>query len=286
MKSLASESEGLDINSIDVRLLQDATLTVQYEKDSQMNETIIIDAIEEIGFGATLTSKQEIQNDKLQVNIENGGRKNKTTKMLYISLDADLDVAYQYLQNCAGIVDVQYSKRNMTKDDDVPSSMNYRQYMTQTLRSICTKISSRLLNNSSSSGYDPVETSTSTNSTTNGGTLEVTYNEDITGVRTIVDNVESHTKTKVEAWDALSYQVKQKSIDTRRQKEILGWRNQFYFSIIFALPVFMISMVLSKVPPVTESYFATITIFGISREELWTWILATPVQFISGARFY
>ena len=281
--SLASESEGIDISSIDVRLLPDATLTVQYENDSHMNENIIIDSIEEIGFGATLTSKQEIQNDESQVNIENGGRKSKKTKMLYISLDTDLDVAYEYLQNCAGIVDVQFSNRNMTKDDDISSNINCCQYMTQSMRSICTNISSRLMSNSSSSGYDPVET---TNNTSTGGTLEVTYNEDITGVRTIVDNIESRTKQKVEAWDALSYQVKQKSIDTRRQKEIVGWRNQFYFSIIFALPVFMISMILSKLPSITASYFDTITIFGISKEELWTWVLATPVQFISGARFY
>jgi len=287
VKSLASESKGIDINSIDVRLLPDATLTVQYEMDSDMSENVIIDSIESIGFGATLTSKQEIQNDnESQVNIENGGRKSKKTKMLYISLDTDLDVAYEYLQNCAGIVDVQFSNRNMTKDDDASSNMNYCQHMTQSLRSICTNISSRLINNSSSSGYDPIATSSTTNNTYTGGTLEVTYNEDITGIRTIVDNIESLTKQKVEAWDALSYQVKQKSIDTRRQKEIVGWRNQFYFSIIFALPVFMISMVLSKVPPVTASYFDTITVFGISREELWTWVLATPVQFISGARFY
>ena len=277
VKILASETSGLDINSIDVRLLPDATLTVQYEKDSQMNENVIIDAIEEIGFGATLTSKQEVQNDELQI------RKKKKTKMLYISLETDLDVAYEYLQNCTGVVDVQYSNRNMSKHDNASANMNYCQHMTQALRSICTNMKYRLTNNLSSSGYDPVET---TNNTTNGGTLEITYNEDLTGVRTIVDNVESHTKTKVEAWDALSYQVKQKSIDTRRQKEILGWRNQFYFSIIFALPVFMISMVLSKVPPIMASYFDTITMFGISRQELWTWILATPVQFISGARFY
>lgn len=91
VKSLASaESKGIDTNSIDVRLLPDATLTVQYENDSQMNENVITDAIEEIGFGATLTSKQEMQNDnELQVNTENGERKSKKTKMLYISLDTD-----------------------------------------------------------------------------------------------------------------------------------------------------------------------------------------------------
>ena len=80
--------------------------------------------------------------------------------------------------------------------------------------------------------------------------------------------------------------MKQKSIDTRRQKEISQWRDQFYFAITFALPVFMISMVLSKVPSTTAKYFDTITFCKISREEMWTWILATPVQFISGARFY
>ena len=49
--------------------------------------------------------------------------------------------------------------------------------------------------------------------------------------------------------------------------------------IAFALPVFVISIK----TPATCGYFMTVNDYRISREELWTWILATPVQFISGA---
>ena len=82
-----------------------------------------------------------------------------------------------------------------------------------------------------------------------------------------------------------SYQMKQKSIDSRRQKEIREWRNQFVFAISFALPVFLISMVFPHLSS-TSMYFEEILFWGISREELWAWILATPVQFGSGMRFY
>ena len=285
-----NNNSGLDVNSVDVRLLPDATLTVQYDTNL-MNENDIVDVIEAVGFGATLTSKREMIPFQLDENsMEDGlGKKGQRTKQLFISLSKDKDVVYEYLQkSCIGVLDVQYSKRSMTRrnEADAAANKNYCQYMLHFIESMWNNISSKFSDKRSPSDvYTPVATTSISKST--GGTLEVTYNEDITGVRTIVDNIESNTQAKCdEVWDALSYQVKQKSIDTRRQKEISQWRNQFYFAITFALPVFMISMVLSKVPSTTATYFDTITFCKISREEMWTWILATPVQFISGARFY
>ena len=292
-----NSGSGLDVNSVDVRLLPDATLTVQYDTNL-LNENDIVDAIEAVGFGATLTSKREMIQFQLDENsMEDGLGKRQRIKMLYISLSNDKDVVYKYLQqDCIGVMDVQYSKRTMTTTNEdgadntsASNKLNYCQYMLHSIECIWNNISSKFTqrspSSSSSDGYAQVATISRSEPT--GGTLEVTYNEDITGVRTIVDNIESNTRTKCdEVWDALSYQVKQKSIDTRRQKEISQWRDQFYFAITFALPVFMISMVLSKVPSTTATYFDTITFCKISREEMWTWILATPVQFISGARFY
>ena len=276
VKSLGSEN-GLDVDSVDVRLLPDATLTAQYDK-SKMSEDDIIDIVEAVGFGAELTSKREMQRlGKGGIAaMENGGEgTTQKTKMMYISLEESQELAFQYLKSCEGVLDVQYSKRKAVKDEASDAKVTCYQCMSQ----IWGILQSRL---SIGAGYAPVETGPSQPTAT---TLEVTYYGESVGIRDIVDGVEACAKTKCEAWDALSYQVKQKSLDARRHKEISEWRHQFLFAVVFAVPVFLISMVLSHIPA-TADYFMTITFLHISREELWTWILATPVQFVSGARFY
>jgi Cu+-exporting ATPase len=258
--------KGLDIDSVDVRLLPDATLIVKYDS-SKMNEEDIIDIVEAVGFVATLNSKRDVQPSVQRM------------KTLYLSLARNLDLAFEYLERLDGVLDVQYPKHDTVKEESTPNCCQFARQASEKLWSKISHIAVGV-----SADYFPVATSMTTEPAA-GGTLEVTYNEDVIGVRGIVDGVQSYTDTHCEAWDALSYQVKQKSIDTRRKKEISQWRDQFLFSIAFALPVFMISMVLPTLP-ITSEYFETITYFGISREELWTWLLATPVQFISGARFY
>ena len=51
------------------------------------------------------------------------------------------------------------------------------------------------------------------------------------------------------------------------------------------MPVFLITMVFKFIPGVNH-VFKDIAFLNITYEEVFTWILATPVQFISGARFY
>jgi Cu+-exporting ATPase len=267
--SLGAEC-GLDINSIDVRLLPDATLTVLYDS-RRMDDDDVVNAVEDVGFGATLTSKRIVSRPTtVMTSMEEGGVGDdaiirNTTKVLYLSLVADRHLVIDHLRGIDGVLDVQCSKAPKTaanNDNNV-------------LRSIWNAIRRP-------TDYSPIALPADSD---DAGTLEVTYDEDILGVRDIVDVVESITNTQIEAWDALSYQVRQKSVDLRRRKEIDQWRDQFLFSIAFALPVFVISMVLSKLS-VTCDYFMAVNEYGISREELWTLILATPVQFISGARFY
>jgi len=256
---------GLDVDSVDVRLLPDATLTAKYDL-SKMSEDDIIDIVESVGFSATLSSKRDVQSTVQQ------------TKTLYLALASNVDLAFEYLQSLDGVLDVQYPKNNTPNDEKKPTN-NCWQYIRQASGKWQNKMAGI------PAKYLPVTTTTLPTQSTAGGTLEVIYSEEVTGVRSIVDGVVSHTESKCEAWDALSYQVKQKSIDTRRKREIHQWRDQFLFSIAFALPVFMISMVLPSLP-ITSDYFEKLTYSGISREEMWTWLLATPVQFISGARFY
>lgn len=263
--------KGLDVDSVDVRLLPDATLTARYD-ESKMGEDDIIDIVEAVGFLATLSSKRDV-NQAVQ-----------KTKTLYLSLTSNLDLAIDYLQRFEGVLAVVHPKHSTSKDEVSHIIIGNRcQHMVEFTGQLWKKIKNRI--EMRPDGYFPVTTSLPTQPTVEGTTLEVTYNEDVTGVRSIVEGVECYTKTKCEAWDALSYQVKQKSTDTRRLKELNQWRNEFLISITFALPVFMISMVLSTLP-ITSAYFEKIIFCGISREEMLTWLLATPVQFFSGARFY
>eukprot|EP00569_Conticribra_weissflogii_P003251 CAMPEP_0171346872 /NCGR_PEP_ID=MMETSP0878-20121228/26180_1 /TAXON_ID=67004 /ORGANISM="Thalassiosira weissflogii, Strain CCMP1336" /LENGTH=1191 /DNA_ID=CAMNT_0011850705 /DNA_START=193 /DNA_END=3765 /DNA_ORIENTATION=- len=272
VRSLGTE-KGLDVASVNVRLLPDATLTVRYDSN-KMTEKDIIDAIEAVGFEATLTSKQELETTTVGSSRRNRRPK---TRMVFISLQMNEITALNYLENRHGVLNVQHSKRSMAAEGS--RSRNILDFFCKMWNKVKPDISQN-------EGYYPVATSTITDS--KGGTLEVTYDDDIIGIRTLFDDLESAMNErcgKIEIWDSLSSQVKQKSIDMRRQKEIQGWRNQFIFALILSVPVLLISMVLSHISS-TSPFFQTIVAFGVTREELWTWILATPVQFISGARFY
>lgn len=266
--------KGLDVDSVNVRLLPDATLTVRFDS-SRMNEDDIIDMIEAVGFNATLISKRDIQLSS----TENGGEGGKlvTKKTFFISFYENQGLGMEYLKNSNGILDIRISKRGiMSKKDSDQRGGNY-------CRRLLNATQNKSFNTPKNTSYVPL-TSTSLNQ--NGRvTLEVTYDDNIIGVRDVADGLKAYANTSCDVYDALSFQLKQKSIDSRRQKEIKEWRNQFLFAISFALPVFLISMVFPHLP-LTCIYFEHIVFWGISREELWAWVLATPVQFGSGMRFY
>lgn len=265
IRSIGSE-KGLDVDSVNVRLLPDATLTVRFDS-SKMNEEDIIDVIEAVGFDAELSTKEDLQVSLMENG--KGGTATKAKKMLYISLHNNQDSGMEYLQNCDGILDVRVSKRNISEKNTIQRSNK------------CRWLLDKMFNKSNKADHVPL-TSTQDESI---GTLEVTYSDDIIGVRDIVDGLKAYGNTSCDVFDALSYQTKQKSIDSRRQREIREWRDQFFFAMSFALPVFLISMVFPRLSS-TSMFFEEVVFWGITREELWAWALATPVQFGPGMRFY
>ena len=75
--------------------------------------------------------------------------------------------------------------------------------------------------------------------------------------------------------------------EARRRAEIDGWRRALAFALACSLPVFLVTMVFANVPgPLQDWVLTVLPAVGITWEELIAWVLATPVQFISGARFY
>ncbi|KAL7547904.1 hypothetical protein ACHAWF_016794, partial [Thalassiosira exigua] len=280
--SLGSEA-GLDANSVDVRLLPDATLTVRYDGD-RMDADDVVDAVEAVGFGAEATSKREVRNDDARgasALEHGGGAQQRGTKTLYLSLSQNQDLALEWLKKLEGVLDVRRSKRGAAKDASTSAKEDFVRKIAQSASRFWNYVSSSAARES---GYESVAADSPARPD-EACALEITYDDDVVGVRTIVDGAESAAKAKCEAHDALGYRAKQKSMEARRKKEVDEWRFEFLFAMTFALPVFAISMVFSRLPA-TCDYWTAITPLGISREELWTWILATPVQFVSGARFY
>ena len=257
--------EGVERETVNVRLLPDATLTLQYDGVRLVDDDIV-EEIEDIGFGAVLSSKHELERD-----LENGSAEARA-KTLYITTEDQCDVMSALLK-LDGVDSVEFSRqqRGLANDDK------------STEQAICLRMVQILQAKvSGTQDYAPVSSPSLENGS---GTLEVTYHPTQTGVRNIVDFVTSMTSQPVQAWDSMSYQVKQERIEARRRHEIAAWRNQLLFSMAFALPVFVTSMILMKLPA-SHSYLRRIAFFGISRDELICWAMATPVQFISGGRFY
>ncbi|KAG6415903.1 hypothetical protein SASPL_123322 [Salvia splendens] len=73
--------------------------------------------------------------------------------------------------------------------------------------------------------------------------------------------------------------------EMQRQQEILMYRNQFLWSCLFSVPIFVSSMVLPMLPPSGDWLeYKVFNMLNIGM--LLRWILCTPVQFVIGKRFY
>ena len=71
----------------------------------------------------------------------------------------------------------------------------------------------------------------------------------------------------------------------RQLLEIQKWRRAFLFSIVFTVPVFLLSMVFLKIPAIKMS-LSYVVAGNLYVSSIILMVLASPVQFISGARFY
>ncbi|CAA0805779.1 Probable copper-transporting ATPase HMA5 [Striga hermonthica] len=73
--------------------------------------------------------------------------------------------------------------------------------------------------------------------------------------------------------------------EAERQHEISVYQNQFMWSYLFSVPIFVFSMVLPMLPPYGNWLnYKVINMLDLGM--LLRWILCTPVQFIIGKRFY
>ncbi|XP_061360466.1 copper-transporting ATPase HMA4-like [Gastrolobium bilobum] len=113
--------------------------------------------------------------------------------------------------------------------------------------------------------------------------VTVSYDPDITGPRSLIHCI------KEASCGPKMYQATLYSPSGQREKdkvnEIRMYRDQFLFSCLFSVPVFVFAMVLPMLPPYGN--WLNYKIHNMLTLGLFLrWILSTPVQFIVGKRFY
>ncbi|KAL2147201.1 hypothetical protein VTI28DRAFT_156 [Corynascus sepedonium] len=112
--------------------------------------------------------------------------------------------------------------------------------------------------------------------------LTVTHLPNVTGLRAIVETVESAGYNALVADnDDNSAQLE----SLAKTREINEWRRAFQISVSFAIPVFIISMVIPMCSPALD--FGSIELFpGLYLGDVVCMALTIPVQFGIGKRFY
>lgn len=107
----------------------------------------------------------------------------------------------------------------------------------------------------------------------------------MTGVRNLVEIIEAHDMNALLA-DMEDNNAQLESL--AKTKEITEWRNAFRFSVGFAVPVFLISMVIPMWVKPLDAYIGKQMLFipGLYLGDLVCLALTAPVQFGVGARFY
>lgn len=113
--------------------------------------------------------------------------------------------------------------------------------------------------------------------------VTVSYDPDVTGPRSLIHCVQE-ASCGPKKYEATLYSP---SRERGRDKvnEIRMYRDQFLFSCLFSVPVFVFAMVLPMLPPYGN--WLNYRIHNMLTLGLFLrWILCTPVQFIIGKRFY
>ena len=116
-----------------------------------------------------------------------------------------------------------------------------------------------------------------------GKRVSVSYDPDITGPRSLIQRIREAAGGEA-SYDASIY-IPPRQRESDQQNEIRMYRDQFLWSCIFSVPVFLFSMVLPMLPPYGNWLDYKIHNM-LSIGMLLRWILCTPVQFVIGRRYF
>ncbi|KYQ91143.1 P-type ATPase [Tieghemostelium lacteum] len=118
-------------------------------------------------------------------------------------------------------------------------------------------------------------------STESSDVIKVECDSTVVGPRTIINLLKSQLELQSELYNPDSSDAKESLL---RKREIEKWRKLFIFSIAFTAPLIVIAMIL--VPITSISFLHYKLTQGLPVESLIGFVLATPVQIVSGWGFY
>lgn len=112
--------------------------------------------------------------------------------------------------------------------------------------------------------------------------VSISYKPDMTGPRNFIQVIES---TGSGRFKATLYPEGEGGREAHRREEIKRYYKSFLWSLVFTIPVFLTSMVFMYIPGIKHA-LDTKVVQMLTIGEIIRWVLATPVQFVIGWRFY
>ncbi|CAN6828651.1 unnamed protein product [Brassica oleracea] len=115
--------------------------------------------------------------------------------------------------------------------------------------------------------------------------ISVLYKPDVTGPRNFIRVIESTVFGQSGHIKATVFSEGGVGRESQKQEEIRQYYKSFLWSLVFTVPVFLTAMVFMYIPGIKHLLmYKVINMLTIG--EIIRWVLATPVQFIIGWRFY
>ncbi|KDP25452.1 hypothetical protein JCGZ_20608 [Jatropha curcas] len=112
--------------------------------------------------------------------------------------------------------------------------------------------------------------------------ISLSYKPEMTGPRNFIKVIES---TGTGRFKAMIFPESAGRRESHRKEEIQQYYRSFLWSLVFTVPVFLISMVFMYIPG-TKHGLDTKIVNMLTIGAILRWALSTPVQFIIGRRFY
>ncbi|KAK4478903.1 hypothetical protein RD792_014410 [Penstemon davidsonii] len=257
---------------------------------SFVNEEKIRETIEDVGFGATLITEEinESSNRVCKFSIQGLTCISCTTTLEY-SLQALHGVQKTLVSPINGEVGVHYNPRILTYNDILQAinDIGFEAILINTGHEDKSKVQLqidgvlqtenmiKLITNSLESlpGIQDM------NFEPEFKKLSITYEPDLSGPRDFIKIIESLGSFKAMVFP------EEKVRDFHREEEIKKYYRSVLCSLLFTIPVFLMSMVFMYLPKIKHG-LDTKVVNMLNIGEILRWILSSPVQFIIGRRFY